>query len=158
MKERQQPNRSEQQALAGEQPLQMETVPVRLRYLSKVHLLSKYGSVSLAATSADFAAFHAVLTYLGCAPVLSTIIGRSVGSVVAFLLHRSWVFRHAKKKDGNALRIKYVLGIFIGMGLNAAGVWFLNSFAGLEPWPARVASATTVWFFGFVFNKKIVFG
>lgn len=112
----------------------------------------------MAATTADFAMFHIALTIAGAAPVLATIGGRSVGSVVAFLLHRSWVFRHSKKPDGNALRIKYVLGIFFGMGLNAAGVWFLNGVAGFEPWPARIATATTVWFFGFIFNKKVVFG
>lgn len=124
----------------------------------KAHLLGKYGSASVAATTADFAMFHVALTFLGATPVLATIIGRSVGSVVAFLLHRAWVFRHSKNRDGNVLRMKYVLGIFIGMGLNAAGVWFLNGVAELEPWPARIATATTVWFFGFLFNKKIVFG
>lgn len=44
------------------------------------------------------------------------------------------------------------------MGLNAAGVWLLNSIGGVEPWPARITAATTVWLFGFLFNKKIVFG
>ncbi len=80
--------------------------------------------------------FHVALAYLGATPVLATIIGRSVGSAVSFVLHRSWVFRYSKNRDGNVLRLKYVAGIFIGLGLNAAGVWF----------------------FGFLFNKKIVFG
>jgi putative flippase GtrA len=124
----------------------------------QVHLLGKYGFTSVAATTADFAIFHVALTIAGATPVLATIAGRSVGSVVAFLLHRTWVFRHSKYRDGNALRMRYVLGIFFGMGLNAAGVWFLNGVAGFEPWPARIATATTVWFFGFLFNKKIVFG
>lgn len=121
-------------------------------------LLGKYGSASVAATSADFAVFHVALTLLGANPVPATIAGRSVGAVVAFLLHRSWVFRHSGKRDGNILRIKYVLGIFIGMGLSAAGVWFFNSVLKLEPWPARVIAALLVWFFGFIFNKTIVFG
>lgn len=121
-------------------------------------LLGKYGSASVAATSADFAVFHVALTLLDASPVLATITGRSAGAVVAFLLHRSWVFRHSSKRDGNIVRIKYVLGIFIGMGLSAAIVWFLNSILMLEPWPARVTAAIMVWFFGFIFNKTIVFG
>jgi putative flippase GtrA len=121
-------------------------------------LLGKYGSTSVVATSADFAMFHVALTYLGASPVWATILGRAVGSVVAFLLHRSWVFRNSKKRDNNVLKIKYVLGILIGMALNAAGVWFLNSVLTLEAWPARIVTATAVWFFGFLFNKKIVFG
>ena len=132
--------------------------PVRQRIKKTTRLLGKYGSTSLLATGADFTAFHLALTYIGATPVQATIIGRSVGSVVAFLLHRSWVFSNSKNRDGNVLRLKYVIGIFIGMGLNAAGVWLLNGFAGLAPWPARIVTATTVWLFGFLFNKKIVFG
>lgn len=122
------------------------------------HLLGKYGSASVAATSADFATFYVAMTLSGATPVLATIVGRTVGSMIAFLLHRSWVFRYSKNSDGNLLRMKYVLGIFLGMGLNAAGVWFLNGALGLDPWPARIISATAVWFTGFLFNKKIVFG
>ena len=123
-----------------------------------VQLLGKYGSTSLIATSADFAAFHTGLAFLGVSPVWATVTGRSAGSVVAFLLHRSWVFRKAGKADGNTLIIKYVLGILIGMGLNAGGVWFLNGMMEFDPWPARIATATSVWLFGFLFNRKFVFG
>lgn len=121
-------------------------------------LLGKYGSVSVAATSADFAMFYVAMTLSGAAPVLATIIGRTVGSVISFLLHRTWVFRYSKKRNGNMLKVKYIMGIFIGMGLNATGVWFLNGALGLDPWPSRILTATTVWFSGFLFNKKIVFG
>lgn len=125
------------------------------QFAGRANLLGRYGSASLAATSADFAVFHVALAVLS--PVWATVVGRAMGSVVAFLLHRSWVFRHSKQRDGNVLRMKYVLGIFIGMGLNACGVWLLNGALGMEPWPARIVSATVVWFFGFVFNKSIVF-
>jgi len=121
-------------------------------------LLGKYGSTSVVATSADFGMFHIALTYLGSSPVWATVLGRAVGSVVAFLLHSSWVFRNSQNRKGNVLLLKYVAGIFIGMALNAAGVWFLNSVLTLAPWPARIVTATVVWFFGFLFNKKIVFG
>ncbi len=121
-------------------------------------MLGKYGSTSVVATSADFAMFHIALTYLGSSPVWATVLGRAVGSVVAFLLHSSWVFRNSQNRKGNVLLLKYVAGIFIGMALNAAGVWFLNSVLTLAPWPARIVTATVVWFFGFLFNKKIVFG
>ncbi len=149
---------TEQNAIAGKQSLPLASDPERPRYLAHVHLLGKYGSSSLVATTADFATFHATLMYLGASPVMATITGRAIGSVFAFLLHRSWVFKHSKTRDSNFLKIKYVLGIFAGMGLNAAGVWLLNGYAGWEPWPSRITTATTVWLFGFLFNKKIVFG
>ena len=133
-------------------------LPAHQRLKKTVELLSKYGSTSLLATGADFTAFHLALTYLGATPVQATIIGRSVGSIVAFLLHRSWVFKSSNKRNGNILMLKYVMGIFIGMGMNVAGVWLLNGFADLAAWPARVLTASVVWLFGFLFNKKIVFG
>jgi putative flippase GtrA len=145
-------------AMPGQQPSPFRQSTTEQQRVAKAQLIGKYGSTSVAATTADFAAFHAALSFLGMAPVLATIIGRAIGSIVAFLLHRSWVFRHTRHADGNALRLRYMLGIFIGMGLNAAGVWLLNGFVGMEPWPARIITATAVWFFGFLFNKKVVFG
>ena len=142
----------------GQQHLPPGSHVAEQQRVAKAQLIGKYGSTSVAATTADFAAFHVALAFLGMAPVLATITGRAIGSVVAFVLHRSWVFRHSRHTDGNALRLRYVLGIFIGMGLNAAGVWLLNGFVGMEPWPARIVTATAVWFFGFLFNKKVVFG
>ena len=55
------------------------------------------------------------------------------------------------------MRINYVLGILIGMLLNAGGVWLLNGVTGVDPWPARIVTAIAVWLFGFLFNKKMVF-
>ena len=123
-----------------------------------VRLLGKYCSTSLIATSADFASFHVALTYIGVVPVSATVIGRLAGAMVAFRLQRKWVFRSSDRHSSNALRLLFASGILIGMGLNVLGVWLLNGFGGLEPWPARIASATAVWLFGFLFNKKMVFG
>lgn len=149
--------KNKQKISVGGHPLRENAIVVREPIIKKAQLLGKYGSTSIAATSADFATFHVAMTLLGATPVQATIFGRSIGSVIAFLLHRSWVFKNAKNRSGNLLKMKYVLGIFIGMGLNAAGVGLLNSGIGLEPWPARVITATSVWLFGFLFNKKIVF-
>lgn len=128
------------------------------RIKSAVRLLGKYCSTSLLATSADFASFHAALTYLGLLPVPATVIGRLMGAAVAFRLQRKWVFGTPGRRNGNALRLMFVSGLLIGMGLNVSGVWLLNGFIGLDPWPARIISATAVWLFGFLFNKKMVFG
>lgn len=120
-------------------------------------LMGKYCSTSAVATSADFAMFQVALAYMGVSPVLSTVCGRTLGAMVAFWLHRSWVFSHSKRSNGNVLRLRYVSGIMMGMGLNVAGVWALNSVLAIEAWPARITTAVAVWLFGFVFNKKLVF-
>lgn len=97
------------------------------------------------------------LTYVGVLAVPATVFGRLVGAAVAFRLQRKWVFGSPGRRDGNTLKIMFVSGILIGMGLNVLGVWLLNGFAGLEPWPARITTASAVWLFGFLFNKKMVF-
>lgn len=152
----------EQQSKVNSLPVEIQEeqliMPTHQRLKKTMSLLSKYGSTSVLATGADFTAFHLALTYVGATPVQATVVGRSVGSIVAFLLHRSWVFKSSEKRNGNILMVKYVMGIFIGMGMNVAGVWLLNGFADLAPWPARVVAACVVWLFGFLFNKKIVFG
>ncbi|MCB9353217.1 MAG: GtrA family protein [Lewinellaceae bacterium] len=119
--------------------------------------MGRYCSTSVIATSTDFAVFHVALTYAGASPVPATLAGRSAGALVAFGLHRKWVFKNPRQRSGNIMRINYVLGILIGMLLNAGGVWLLNGVAGVDPWPARIVTAVAVWLFGFLFNKKMVF-
>jgi putative flippase GtrA len=141
-------------------PASLDAAPVveKRSLKQSLHLLGKYGSTSLVSTAADFSVFHLALTGIGATAVGATVAGRLMGSSVAFLLHRSWVFTQARERRGNILIARYVLGISIGMLLNVAGVGLLNGIAGMAPWPARVITATTVWLFGFLFNKKIVFG
>ncbi len=127
------------------------------RIKESIRLLGKYCSSSLIATGVDFASFHIALTYLGILPVPATVIGRLAGAVVAFRIQRKWVFHSSERHNAHAMRLLFASGILIGMGLNVLGVWLLNGIAGLEPWPARIASATAVWLFGFLFNKKMVF-
>ena len=119
--------------------------------------VGKYGTTSVIATSADFTVFHFVLTYLGTTAVQSTIIGRSCGAMVAFLFHRHWVFKSNDTVRFNVLITRYVSGVLLGMSLNVGGVWLLNTLVGLNPWIARIATAASVWFLVFQYNKYVVF-
>jgi putative flippase GtrA len=129
--------------------------------INKVKTLTKsmgrYGTTSVIATSADFTVFHFVLTYLGTTAVQSTIIGRCCGAMVAFLFHRNWVFKSNATIRFNVLITRYISGVLLGMGLNVGCVWLLNTFLGLNPWIARIASAAMVWFLIFQYNKYVVF-
>jgi putative flippase GtrA len=119
--------------------------------------MGKYGTTSVIATSADFTVFHFVLTYLGTTAVQSTIIGRCCGAMVAFLFHRNWVFKSNGTVHFNVLMKRYLSGVLLGMSLNVAGVWLLNTVLGLNPWVARIATAASVWFLIFQYNKYVVF-
>ena len=127
-------------------------------------LIGKYASTSVLATSVDFTTFHFALTYGDITAVQSTIIGRLAGALVAFSLHRAWVFKNlamTQHSEKNAYKrilfFKYMLGILLGLGLNVAGVWFLNDILEIDAWSSRVIAAIAVWSFVFFYNKRVVF-
>lgn len=122
-------------------------------------LIGKYASSSVLATSVDFSTFHFVLTHGGITAIQSTIIGRLAGALVAFSLHRRWVFKgiEAQGIQFNRMIVHYISGIFLGMALNVFGVWLLNDIFSVNAWSSRVFSAATVWFLVFSYNKNVVF-
>lgn len=120
-------------------------------------LMGKYGLSSLTATAADFMTFHLALSVLLLQAVPATVLGRSVGAVVAFLLQRKWVFRNGDATRKRFIAVKYSAGVFLGMAFNVFGVWVLAALGGWAPWPARVVSAVLGWFLIFWFNKQVVF-
>jgi putative flippase GtrA len=127
------------------------------RFRNGTWLLGKYGLSSLTATGFDFLAFHLALSWLALSAVEATVAGRTVGAAVAFFLQRQWVFQRARATRSWVLVVKYASGVLLGMGLNVGGVWLLHNLAGWQPWPARIASALTVWFLIFLFNRYLVF-
>ena len=127
-------------------------------------LIGKYASTSVLATSVDFTTFHFALTYGDITAVQSTIISRLAGALVAFSLHRAWVFKNltiTQYSEKNAYKkilfLKYVLGIVLGLGLNVAGVWFLNDILDIDAWQSRVIAAIAVWSLVFFYNQRVVF-
>lgn len=127
-------------------------------------LIGKYASTSVLATSVDLTTFHFALTYGDITAVQSTIIGRLAGAVVAFSLHRAWVFKNlaiTEYSENNPYKknlfTKYVLGILLGLGLNVVGVWFLNDILGVDAWSSRIIATVAVWLLVFFYNQQVVF-
>jgi putative flippase GtrA len=128
---------------------------IKVKKITK--LVGKYASTSVIATSVDFSAFHYALNHGDATAVQSTIIGRLVGAVVAFFLHRAWVFKINNTPQSKTFIIKYILGILLGLGLNVYAVWFFNTFLGIDAWSSRVAAAASVWSLILLYNKHVVF-
>lgn len=122
-----------------------------------IRLLGKYGLSSLTATGVDFMAFHAALTTFLLSAVQATILGRCAGAAVSFWMQRRWVFQAVRATQWPVLAVKYISGVFLGMGLNVGGVWLLHDAIGWAAWPARIAAATTGWFLIYLFNRRVVF-
>lgn len=122
-----------------------------------VKLVGKYASTSVIATSVDFTAFHFALTYGSISAVQATVVGRLSGALVAFLLHRAWVFKTSNTPQYRGLILKYIGGIVLGMGLNVLVVWGLNTFLHIDAWTSRIAAAVAVWSLILIYNKHVVF-
>lgn len=122
-----------------------------------VYLMGKYSLSSLTATGFDFLAFHLALSGMAMPAVKATVVGRTVGAVIAFGLQRQWVFQRARAARGWILVGKYLGGVLLGMGLNVSGVWLLHNVIGWLPWPARISAACISWLLIFLFNNFVVF-
>ena len=127
------------------------------RFRHWLRLVGKYSLSSLSATALDFATFHLALTGLLLTAVQSTVAGRCVGAILAFWMQRRWVFQRARATNGFTLMVKYLGGVFLGMGLNVSGVWLFHHLMQWTPWPARIISAVASWFVIFLFNHYLVF-
>lgn len=135
----------------------MTPSPGRGGFRTAARVLGKYGASSLSATALDFMAFHAALSWLRFSAVEATVVGRSVGAFVSFLLQWFWVFKGVVATRLPALVVKYLSGVSLGLALNVGGVWLLHDICGWLPWPARVTTALTGWFLIFLFNRHVVF-
>jgi putative flippase GtrA len=119
-------------------------------------IMGKYGITSVIVTSIDFTISY-ILYRLGVSSLMSTITGRSIGAVLAFTLHRAWVFKDIAKTTLLKLIFRYLGGIGLGMFLNVVGVEILHKNFGFDYLLARFTTAVSVWFIVFLFNKIVVF-
>lgn len=120
-------------------------------------LVGKYGLTSLAATTVDFLTSYLCKYPLAMPSLWSTVTGRSFGALVAFLLHRHWVFVDAEHIKISRLIMRYLAGIALSMFLNVAGTEILYKTLGIEYMISRFLTAVSVWAIVFIFNRKVVF-
>lgn len=120
------------------------------------YLLFKYSLSSLGSTIVDFGLFYALFCATAHAGG-STLVGWSVGAVVAFYLQKHWVFGLGDATPWQKLGARYGTGVLLGLGLNAGGVWLLCDELGLSPWFSRISVALLAWYVIFLFNRYFVF-
>jgi putative flippase GtrA len=83
--------------------------------------------------------------------------GTLCGGCAHFLISRNWVFNAQEKKWTEQLN-RYIL-VWIGnLALNASGLYLLNRYAGLDPMPAKIITASTIAvFYNYTLQKRYVF-
>jgi putative flippase GtrA len=119
---------------------------------------------SLLATGVDFLVTFLLLRLAGLPPAAASgrvtfygATGTLCGGFTHFMISRNWVF-NAQEKKWTAQLNRYML-VWIGnLALNASGLYLLNRFAGLDPMPAKIITATAVAvFYNYTLQKKFVF-
>jgi putative flippase GtrA len=119
---------------------------------------------SLLATGVDFLVTFLLLHWAGLPSAAASgrvtfygATGTLCGGFTHFMISRNWVFNAQEKKWAAQLN-RYML-VWIGnLALNASGIYLLNRFAGLDPMPAKIITATAVAvFYNYTLQKKFVF-
>ncbi|HEV3326844.1 MAG TPA: GtrA family protein [Puia sp.] len=119
---------------------------------------------SLLATGVDFLVTLLLLRWAGLPPAAASgrvtfygATGTLCGGFTHFMISRNWVF-NAQEKKWTAQLNRYIL-VWIGnLALNASGLYLLNRYAGLDPMPAKIITATMVAvFYNYTLQKKFVF-
>jgi putative flippase GtrA len=83
--------------------------------------------------------------------------GTLCGGLTHFTVSRHWVFNAGEKKWMAQVN-RYVL-VWIGnLALNAAGLYLLSRYTGMQPMLAKVVTATTVAVcYNYILQKRFVF-
>jgi putative flippase GtrA len=129
----------------------------RLRVLiSKRLMMMRYTMVSLIATAVDFSVFFALGWVQALNNSMSTFVSAVCGGIVAWWLYRFWVFADSTVHKWK-MRSRYVVGVLLGIVLNALLMGILADTLEIQRMLARMLSATTIWCLLYVFNRRVVF-
>jgi putative flippase GtrA len=105
----------------------------------------------------DFSLCLLLVGSLGFNYILATTLSFTAGSSLNYLLSVLWVF----EGDKSGRRIEFLLFLaisFVGLGLNALGMYLLTGLAGLYYLLSRVGSASAVFLFNYFAKKYFLFG
>lgn len=89
--------------------------------------------------------------------VVATLLSFTAGSLMNYALSILWVFDG--NRDERRIELVAFLAVsFIGLGLNALGMYLFTGLLHLHYLVSRVAAATLVFFFNYACKKHLVFG
>ena len=98
---------------------------------------------SITATAVDFGVTLFLAKWMGIQYVIANTIGATSGGVVSFLLGRTWVF-NSKEAKWRHQAVRYVIAVFVSIGLNTLGVWLLVENTNLQLAVAKMIVAVII--------------
>lgn len=120
-------------------------------------LFVKAQAASLVASGVDFLVTFLAVELLGWWYVTGTVTGTLAGGILHFALGRTWIFQ-ATDKTITTQAMKYVMVWNGSLALNAAGVFALTHYAGVNYLFSKLFISILVGFFyNYIIQKKYVF-
>ncbi|QCR21594.1 GtrA family protein [Pontibacter sp. SGAir0037] len=117
----------------------------------------KAQTASLVASAVDFLVTIIAVELLGFWYVAGTVTGTVTGGVTHFTLSRNWVFNSSDKSIPTQV-IKYVMVWAGSLLLNAAGVYAITHYVGINYIFSKIFVSLMVGFFyNYIIQKRYVF-
>ncbi len=117
----------------------------------------RYGIVSVAALSIDFAILTTLTSGLGLYYLWSSIISYSTGLIFSYVMSVAWVFK-TRSTQNKAVEFSVFVGIgLLGLVLNSATMWFFTSVVGLVYIWSRLLSAVIAYTWKYVARRMLLF-
>lgn len=124
----------------------------------KVREALLYTGVNLSATIIDYTVFL-TLTHAFGLPILQSIIGYSVATIVNYALMRTLVFRHGLSPKSERRRfVEYLATNAVGLLITAIVIWVTVHELGLRPIEGKTISVLICFVSLYYVRTRIVFG
>jgi putative flippase GtrA len=117
----------------------------------------RYGIVSVAALSIDFAILTTLTSGLGLYYLWSSIFSYSTGLIFSYVMSVAWVFKTRSTRN-KAVEFSVFVGIgLLGLVLNSAAMWLFTSVLGLVYIWSRLLSAVIAYTWKYIARRILLF-
>ena len=116
----------------------------------------KYGVVGVINTLITAGVIWFMMKLLGCADVVSNVVGYIAGVLNSFIWNKKWTFKSTEKWLGSAIRFGVVFGICYLLQLGLL-VFVLNPYLAIDPYYNQLIAMAFYTAINFVMNKFYTF-
>lgn len=117
----------------------------------------RYGMVSVASLTLDFAVLTALTSLAGIHYLVSAAIAYTAGLILNYLLSTSWVFRSRRVSNRSVEFASFAAVGIVGLGLNQVLMWLFTSGLGLFYPVSRAISAVIGYIWKYLVRKLLLF-
>ena len=107
-------------------------------------------------TAVDYGVFFLLHTLLSVGSLIAQVISFSSGVICSYFLNRHFTFK-AQNKMTTSEVIKFVILNLIAMGSSVLVVWICETYLGISPYIAKLASMLVSFTINYIGNRFFIF-